>query len=56
MITVDDWTDRAAALRDELAAAGKLSSPAWQSAVLAVPRHEFVPEFYEPVHSDGPPA
>ncbi|MGQ0774004.1 MAG: methyltransferase domain-containing protein [Pseudonocardiales bacterium] len=47
MIAVDDWTGRAAALRDELVAAGKLTSPEWQAAVLAVPRHEFVPQFYE---------
>lgn len=47
MITVDDWTRRAAALRDELVTAGKLTSPGWQSAVLAVPRHEFAPQFYE---------
>jgi methyltransferase of ATP-grasp peptide maturase system len=38
---------RAEALRDELVAAGKLTSPEWQAAVLAVPRQEFVPEFYE---------
>ncbi|MGH3911034.1 MAG: methyltransferase domain-containing protein [Pseudonocardiaceae bacterium] len=47
MSTGYDWTDRAAALRDELVATGKLTSPEWQAAVLAVPRHEFVPEFYE---------
>lgn len=47
MITVESWTERAAALRDELVAAGKLTAPEWQSALLAVPRHEFVPEFYE---------
>ncbi len=47
MIVGDGWTERAAALRDELVAAGKLTSPAWQAALLAVPRHEFVPEFYE---------
>ncbi|MFN2496734.1 MAG: methyltransferase domain-containing protein [Pseudonocardiaceae bacterium] len=47
MINLDEWTERAAALRDELVAAGKLISPEWQAAVLAVPRHEFVPEFYE---------
>ncbi|MGH3622669.1 MAG: methyltransferase domain-containing protein [Sciscionella sp.] len=43
----DTWTSRAAALRDELVAAGKLTAREWQEAVLAVPRHEFVPEFYE---------
>ncbi|MGH3915387.1 MAG: methyltransferase domain-containing protein, partial [Pseudonocardiaceae bacterium] len=47
MIAPDGWTERAVALRDELVAAGKLISPEWQAAVLAVPRHEFVPEFYE---------
>lgn len=47
MITIDGWAERAAALRDELVAAGTLTSPQWQAAVLAVPRHEFVPEFYE---------
>lgn len=47
MIVGNGWTDRAAALRDELVAAGKLTAPEWQAAVLAVPRHEFVPEFYE---------
>ena len=47
MIVVDDWTGRAATLCDELVTAGKLTSPEWQAAVLAVPRHEFVPEFYE---------
>lgn len=47
MINTDDWTERAAALRDELVAAGKLTSLEWQSAVLAIPRHKFVPQFYE---------
>ncbi len=54
MITLDDWTIRAAALRDELVAAGKLTSPEWQTAVLAVPRHEFVPEFYQQSTDPGP--
>ncbi|MGH3905522.1 MAG: methyltransferase domain-containing protein, partial [Pseudonocardiaceae bacterium] len=54
MITVDGWAERAAALRDELVAAGKLTSPEWKAAVLAVPRHEFVPEFYERSTGTGP--
>lgn len=54
MIILDDWTIRAAALRDELVAAGKLTSPEWQAAVLAVPRHKFVPEFYQRGTDPGP--
>jgi protein-L-isoaspartate(D-aspartate) O-methyltransferase len=46
-----DWADRAAALARELIAAGKLISPDWHAAVLAVPRHVFVPSYY--VHRDG---
>lgn len=41
------WAERAESLRAELVATGKLSSPQWQAAVLAVPRHRFVPEFYQ---------
>lgn len=41
------WTDRAAALADELVARGKLSSPEWIAAICAVPRHALVPVFYE---------
>jgi protein-L-isoaspartate O-methyltransferase len=47
MIALDGWPERAAALRDELVAAGKLTSPEWQAALLAVPRHKFVPCCYE---------
>ncbi|WP_245645373.1 methyltransferase domain-containing protein [Pseudonocardia acaciae] len=44
---MDSWRQRARALRDELVTAGKLSSPAWQQAVLDVPRHHFVPAYYQ---------
>ena len=44
---MNDWTDRAAALADELVAKGKLRSREWIAAVRAVPRHELVPVFYE---------
>lgn len=44
---LDTWRDRARALHDELVAAGKLSSQSWRRAVLAVPRHHFVPCFYQ---------
>lgn len=44
---MNDWTDRAAALADELVETGKLRSPEWIAAVRAVPRHAVVPAFYE---------
>lgn len=54
---VDDWVEHAGALAEELIAAGKLTSPEWQAAVRAVPRHVFVPSYYvlrdgEMVHID----
>ncbi|HEY2766197.1 MAG TPA: methyltransferase domain-containing protein [Pseudonocardiaceae bacterium] len=47
MITVEDWHTRAAALRDELITAGKLTSPEWEEALLAIPRHKLVPKFFQ---------
>ncbi len=44
---MNDWTDRAAALADELVEKGKLRSREWIAAVRAVPRHALVPVFYE---------
>ncbi|MFY9806479.1 MAG: methyltransferase domain-containing protein [Pseudonocardiaceae bacterium] len=41
-----DWRTLAAALADQLTAAGKLRSPEWQAAFRAVPRHELVPVHY----------
>lgn len=45
-VTAEEWIPRVLALRDELVAAGKLSSVEWQAAVLAIPRHELVPACY----------
>jgi methyltransferase of ATP-grasp peptide maturase system len=51
LIEMSDWADRAATLAQELVTAGKLTSPEWQAAVVAMPRHVFVPSFY--VHREG---
>lgn len=56
-MTDDTDTDtRAAALRhklaDELEREGDLYSPQWRRAVEQVPRHLFVPEFFEGIDSD----
>lgn len=50
---MNDWTDRAARLTEELVAAGKLHSPEWIAAVRAIPRHELVPVVYEQEPSTG---
>jgi methyltransferase of ATP-grasp peptide maturase system len=47
LIEVNDWAQRAAALAEELVAAGKLTSPQWQQAVCEIPRHVFVSSYYE---------
>jgi len=44
---IPDWRERAARLREELVATGKLWTPAWRAAVTDVPRHHFVPFFFE---------
>jgi protein-L-isoaspartate(D-aspartate) O-methyltransferase len=45
------WEAQAAALAEELAAAGALADPAWRAAFAATPRHLFVPRVL-----DGPVA
>lgn len=40
------WSTAAARLADQLAAAGKLTDPAWRAALTAVPRHHLVPRYY----------
>ena len=42
-----DWEVLLSRLADELTTKGKLSSPRWQAAFRATPRHVFVPEFVE---------
>ncbi|MGH3700542.1 MAG: methyltransferase domain-containing protein [Pseudonocardiaceae bacterium] len=42
-----DWKPRAQALADQLATAGHLRTSDWQKVFATVPRHEFVPSFYE---------
>jgi methyltransferase of ATP-grasp peptide maturase system len=44
---VNDWTDRAARLAEELVAAGKLHAPEWIAAVRGIPRHALVPVVYD---------
>ncbi|MGH3795397.1 MAG: methyltransferase domain-containing protein [Pseudonocardiaceae bacterium] len=46
-VTVSDWRVRARQLADQLTADGDLHSAVWREALLAVPRHEFVPWYYE---------
>ncbi|MGH3616041.1 MAG: hypothetical protein ACRDRK_26310, partial [Pseudonocardia sp.] len=40
------WQPLAHRLAERIAADGALRTPAWRDAVLAVPRHEFVPRYY----------
>ncbi|WP_263253245.1 methyltransferase domain-containing protein [Saccharopolyspora rosea] len=46
-MAVTAWPDLADALVAELVASGKVSASEWQAAMREVPRHEFVPKFYE---------
>lgn len=41
------WEGRAVALADELESRGHLIDPRWRAAIEAVPRHVFVPEFFD---------
>lgn len=43
---MSDWQDRAAALAEELAGRGVLGD-GWREAFAAIPRHVFVPAFYQ---------
>jgi protein-L-isoaspartate(D-aspartate) O-methyltransferase len=43
-----DWQARAERLTELLSRDGALTDPRWASALRAVPRHVFVPRFYEP--------
>ncbi|MGH3803516.1 MAG: methyltransferase domain-containing protein [Pseudonocardiaceae bacterium] len=42
-----DWKSKAVALANELEARGHLTDPKWRAAIEAVPRHVFVPRFYD---------
>jgi hypothetical protein len=42
-VSVSDWPERVRRLADQLTADGDLRTPVWWEALLAVPRHEFVP-------------
>ncbi len=41
------WRAKAIALANELESQGHLTDPRWRAAIEAVPRHVFVPEFYD---------
>jgi protein-L-isoaspartate O-methyltransferase len=42
-----DWKAKVIALADELQAHGHLTDPRWRAAFEAIPRHVFVPRFYD---------
>ncbi|GAB3487679.1 methyltransferase domain-containing protein [Amycolatopsis cihanbeyliensis] len=45
-VTEPTWRPLARRLADRLTADGDLRTPQWRAALLAVPRHEFVPRYY----------
>ncbi len=45
-VSTSDWPTLARRLADTLDADGDLHDPAWRDALLAVPRHEFIPHYY----------
>ncbi len=44
------WKAKATALANKLESQGHLTDPRWRAALEAVPRHVFVPEFYDDDH------
>jgi methyltransferase of ATP-grasp peptide maturase system len=53
-VPASTWRALARRLADELDGDGDLRTPQWRDALLAVPRHEFVPRYYVP-ESDARP-
>ncbi|GGU97042.1 protein-L-isoaspartate O-methyltransferase [Actinomadura cremea] len=55
----DGWRTRAGALADRLVHEGTINDPVWRGVVASVPRHAFVPAFYDDaaglVRSSDPP-
>jgi methyltransferase of ATP-grasp peptide maturase system len=45
-VPASTWQPLARRLADELDADGDLHTPGWRDALLAVPRHEFIPRYY----------
>ncbi len=53
MVAESRWRPMAAHLAEVLQADGDLHDPAWREAVLAVPRHEFIPRYYRQDNGAG---
>ncbi|MGH3976121.1 MAG: methyltransferase domain-containing protein [Pseudonocardiaceae bacterium] len=47
-VPASTWRPLARRLADELAADGDLHSAGWREALIAIPRHEFIPRYYVP--------